>query len=117
MNNILKCRVHDTSTLDLVADVVSIRYDTEDLTYKYKDSYYHVPFTDVVMMYSTGYKDDSNAEIFDGDILVDDEGYIIGYVEMDEGCWCVDGVWLFDVVSNGCLIRGNKFENKELLEE
>ncbi len=70
---------------------------------------------DVVLMQSTNYEDDSKTEIFEYDILVDDDGYIIGYVEMDDDSWRVDGNFLSDVVANGCLVRGNRFTHSELL--
>lgn len=80
------------------------------------------PLNDFDMQMFTGIKDESDKEIFDGDIIKDDEGttYSVGWD--DYGQW-----YAYDVTNNGnwsmslgelnkaCQVVGNIYQNPELL--
>lgn len=59
----------------------------------------------------TGLKDINNKDIYDGDILEDDNG--IGYVYYNNGCFWVDDMWLYDLAHCNKVV-GNVFENPDL---
>ncbi len=98
-------RVFDVLVIDWLNRVVTLEEENIELD-----------FEEVELMQSTGFLDDSEKEIFEGDALVDYDGHIVGYVEMDEDSWRVSGNFLSDVVVNGCLVVGNKFIHPDLLE-
>lgn len=75
----------------------------------------------LIIMQSTGLSDVHEVEFFDKDIARDIDSEELGLVEYVDGAFVMkfssgDGADLYDVKDNFEII-GNKFENRELLEE
>ncbi len=70
----------------------------------------------IVVMQYTGVKNTDSDEFCEGDILQDEEGYIVGVIEYDssEGAYHCDGNSLYDCKDFN--IVGDKYNNKELLD-
>ncbi len=78
---------------------------------------------DVELMQSTGLTDVNGKEIFEGDILFYEYLEELGKVVYEDACYCFERI---NVKSNvltelaeinmDCEVRGNIYENKELLE-
>ena len=81
-------------------------------------------FDEIVLMQSTGLKDNNGKEIFEGDVLGTKDGLLNGVVEYrsDLGMWTNSLISYNNFerlcnVAGGREIIGNIYENPELLEE
>ena len=71
----------------------------------------------VVLMQSTGLKDENGIEIYEGDILYDLDGYVIGAVKYEDGFLYRCGDYMLAIIYDKCHVAGNIYENKELMVE
>ena len=122
----LQFRVWDT-VKKAMSEVQAIVYAEEKVYPIYfKEIRRYIPFSEAILMQSTGLFDKNGKEIFEGDVLRDSESIVI--VKFVDGAFSVDyrnmgGEWR----NYGSLFRylrdfegeiiGNVYENKELVEE
>ncbi len=91
----------------------SIIYQSEPVFCK------HSVYSDTVGQY-TGVTDKNGTKIFEGDILRDDDAEENGIVVFEEGEFCVvfGNVEAYGIadIAYSCYVRGNIYDNPELLE-
>lgn len=103
-----------------MVEVKSLHLSTRKIMYGYSNSPHSYgnttkSFDDVVLMQSTGLKDENDIEIYENDILYDLDGYVIGVVKYVEGVYrCGD--YNLAIIYDKCHVAGNIYENKELME-
>lgn len=112
-------------TMYEVDDIMSIDFGKSEISVKTlffeRTNYYK--FDDIVLMQSTGLTDKNGKEIFEGDILDSEDGFLAGIVELrqDLGMFVSTLIKynnferLCNVTSSRKII-GNRWENPELLE-
>lgn len=113
-------------TMYEVDDIMSIDFGKSEISVKTlffeRTNYYN--FDDIILMQSTGLTDKNGKEIFEGDILDSEDGFLAGIVELrqDLGMFVNTLIKynnferLCNVTSSRKII-GNRWENPELLEE
>lgn len=84
-------------------------------TFEVAEGYGWIPVSKENIMQYTGLKDVRGVEIYEGDILWDSTGELIGAVKFDEGTFVVGEDVLSDWYYESEII-GNRFENPKLLE-
>lgn len=122
-------------TWEQLGKVKRIRFDDEgDITTVFvvgKTSGSNAYLKDVILMQSTGLKDENGKEIFEGDIVQFEDCYTetdflyvnTGIVEWSQGSFTItnrDSVEMGDLLDGDVLdvkIIGNIYENRELLED
>ena len=74
---------------------------------------------DVELMQFTGLKDTNKTDIYEGDILKDEEREYIGVVEFLDGCFVLryENIIVNLSECTDWVIIGNRYENLELLKE
>lgn len=139
-----KFRAWDKLTKTMIS-VEAISY-TEEVIYPFNGKVIKrfVPFKDIVLMQSTGLKDKSGVEIFDGDVVAYFDGdeqisenviirygkhtdeasvleekpkHIGFYVEVTEETATFDVIDMYEDFKEDIKVIGNIYENPELLEE
>lgn len=120
------------SLMQITADIETRKIYPE-LDYWWKET--DIPFSEIVLMQSTGLKDKNSAEIFEGDIIIDHyllnnmngayfavvKNYNYFYLKMirnGEICNNIINPMMFDkhAYLNGVEVVGNIYENPELIE-
>lgn len=112
-------------TMYEVDDIMSIDFGKSEISVKTlffeRTNYYK--FDDIVLMQSTGLTDKNGKEIFEGDILDSEDGFLAGIVELrqDLGMFVSTLIKYNNFerlcnVADSTYIIGNIYENPELLE-
>lgn len=112
-------------TMYEVDDIMSIDFGKSEISVKTlffeRTNYYK--FDDIVLMQSTGLKDENGKEIFEGDIVDSEDGILSGVVEFrpDLGMWTnsllrYNNFERLCCIANSREIIGNIWENGELLD-
>lgn len=115
----------DFKTMYEVDDIVYIDFEEKQICVKtlFFERASRYDFNDIVLMQSTGLADKNGKEIFEGDILDSEDGFLAGIVELrqDLGMFVSTLIKynnferLCNVTSSRKII-GNRWENPELLE-
>ena len=114
-----------TKTMYEVDDIMSIDFGKSEISVKTlffeQTNYYN--FDDIVLMQSTGLTDKNGKEIFEGDILDSEDGFLAGVVELRQDLGMFVSTLIkynnFERLCNvldSTQIIGNVWENPELLE-
>jgi uncharacterized phage protein (TIGR01671 family) len=106
----------------LMCEVISINFEEDTITVKYPDGHrctYKLSL--FILMQYTGLKDKNGKEIFEGDVIKDNDGDIrtIQFVNGSFGgrlTLVPHLALLIDEEMYNCEIIGNRFENPELLQ-
>nr|DAF86055.1 MAG TPA: YopX protein [Siphoviridae sp. ctGJ32] len=115
----------DFKTMYEADDIVYIDFEEKQICVKtlFFERASRYDFNDIVLMQSTGLADKNGKEIFEGDILDSEDGFLAGIVELrqDLGMFVSTLIKynnferLCNVTSSRKII-GNRWENPELLE-
>lgn len=115
----------DFKTMYEADDIVYIDFEEKQICVKtlFFERASRYDFNDIVLMQSTGLTDKNGKEIFEGDILDSEDGFLAGIVELrqDLGMFVSTLIKynnferLCNVTSSRKII-GNRWENPELLE-
>lgn len=108
-----------------VDDIMSIDFGKSEISVKTlffeRTNYYN--FNDIVLMQSTGFTDKNGKEIFEGDIIDSEDGFLAGVVELrkDLGMFVSTLIKYNNFerlcnVADSAHIIGNIFEYPDLLE-
>lgn len=112
-------------TMYEVDDIMSVDFGKSEISVKTlffeRTNYYK--FDDIILMQSTGMTDKNGKEIFEGDILDSEDGFLAGVVELRQNL----GMFVSTLIKNNNFVRlcnaldstqiiGNVWENPELLE-
>lgn len=112
-------------TMYEVDDIMSVDFGKSEISVKtlFFERTSRYDFDDIVLMQSTGFTDKNGKEIFEGDILDSEDGFLAGVVELrrDLGMF-VSTLIKYNNFERLCnvldstQIIGNVWENPELLE-
>ena len=115
----------DFKTMYEADDIVYIDFEEKQICVKtlFFERASRYDFNDIVLMQSTGLADKNGKEIFEGDILDSEDGFLAGIVELrqDLGMFVstlikYNNFELLCNVTSSRKIIGNRWENPELLE-
>ena len=112
-------------TMYEVDDIMSVEFGKSEISVKtlFFERTSRYDFNDIVLMQSTGFTDKNGKEIFEGDILDSEDGFLAGVVELRQNLGmfvstlikCNNFERLCNVLDSTQII-GNVWENPELLE-
>lgn len=124
---ILRFRAFNKATKEMyeVDDIMSIDFGKSEICVKtlFFERTNHYNFNDIVLMQSTGFTDKNGKEIFEGDIIDSEDGFLAGVVELRKDL----GVFVSTLikynnferlcnVADSTHIIGNILEHPDLLE-
>lgn len=99
-----------------MVEVKSLHLSTRRIMYGYSISNQNCgnttkSFNDVVLMQATKLEDENGVDIYEGDILYDLDGYVIGDVKYVEGVYrCGD--YNLTIIYDKCHVAGNIYEKR-----
>lgn len=116
-------KMYEVGFIDFAKERVQLAHIVDGICY----AVYISPLKDVELLQYTGIKDAKGNEIYEGDVVdqefydrIDEGNGFTGVVKQEEGVW-----WIDNEVDNGTQlwseinlnrIKGNRFENPELLK-